>query len=865
MAANPPHRHDRAAPFDGAASWTHQADGAEKSYFGDLMIGSQRAAGRILLKRASIALLGSASMLAITPALADTAAAPAAPEAANSSEIVVTATKRSENVQNVPISITAFGNATLAQHQVSSFDDYAKMLPSVSYQSFGPGQSQLNFRGITSGGDGSAFGPLPTAGLYLNETPITTLYGAPDVHVYDMDHVEALSGPQGTLYGASSLAGTLRLITAAPKIGKWEGGFDLEGNKFGPGSAGGKVEGYVNMPIGDRAALRVVGFYQHDGGYISNSPASRTYQRATGADVNGNAILAPLTVTNAQYVKKNFNTVDDFGGRAALKVDLDEHWTATPMVIYQHQTANGTYLYNDPNGTGYSAAYVPGYGSLQVHDFTPDHNRDAWYMASMTLQGKISDWDVTYNGSYFGRQADTVADYSYFTVAYDGMSVSNPANYANYTYFTDASGHNIDPTQIFHQHDSYTKMSHEFRVSSPVTNPFRLTAGAFMQRQTDHHTADYEVAGLSNSVQYANWQVPGAPANDVYYTDANRIDRDYAAFIEGTGDISETLSIIGGFRLFNYNNTLSGFSGGQGSLLHTANADNCAVVTVQACPNIVGKQAKQTGQTHKIEAQWKFEPGKMLYAVYSSGFRPGGNNRDAFFQPAGSSNYRELALPPYAADTLNNYEIGWKTSWFGRKLYFNGALFVENWNNMQYSEPGPQGIYYTVNAGTATSQGVEGSLTWHASHGLTISTNATYVDAKLTSDFVNGGVIVAPKGTRLPVTPKFKGNATARYEWMAGSAKAFVQGSVNTQSNVTNYLIPAYESIIGANAGFTTADFSAGISRDKWSISAYVTNAFNEMGVLTKNAVCAPTICGAEARLYPTKPQEFGIHSSYKF
>ena len=184
---------------------------------------------------------------------------------------------------------------------------------------------------------------------------------------------------------------------------------------------------------------------------------------------------------------------------------------------------------------------------------------------------------------------------------------------------------------------------------------------------------------------------------------------------------------------------------------------------------------------------------------------------------------------------------------------------------MQYSEPGPQGIYYTVNAGTATSQGVEGSLTWHASHGLTISTNATYVDAKLTSDFVNGGVIVAPKGTRLPVTPKFKGNATARYEWMAGSAKAFVQGSVNTQSNVTNYLIPAYESIIGANAGFTTADFSAGISRDKWSISAYVTNAFNEMGVLTKNAVCAPTICGAEARLYPTKPQEFGIHSSYKF
>jgi outer membrane receptor protein involved in Fe transport len=190
---------------------------------------------------ASLALLVSVSPLGLAPALA---AGVDAPTENVTTEIVVTATKRSENLQNVPISITAMGGEQLAQHQVTSFDDYAKLLPSVSYQSFGPGQSQVNMRGITSGGDGVAVGPLPTVGVYLDEVPLTTIGNSVDVHIYDMARVEALSGPQGTLYGASSLAGTLRLIANKPKIGVWEGGVDVEGNKYGPGGAGAKVEGF---------------------------------------------------------------------------------------------------------------------------------------------------------------------------------------------------------------------------------------------------------------------------------------------------------------------------------------------------------------------------------------------------------------------------------------------------------------------------------------------------------------------------------------------------------------------------------------------------------------------------------------------
>jgi len=824
-----------------------------------------------------LALLASSSLLlpmAAAPALADAPPAAAAPDASNSSEIVVTATKRSENLQNVPISIVAMSNTTLTQHQVSSFDDYAKMMPSVSYQSFGPGQSQLNFRGITNGGDGIALGPLPTAGLYINETPVTTVYGAVDMHVYDMDHVEALSGPQGTLYGASSLAGTMRLITAAPKIGKWEGGFDVEGNKFGSGGgAGGKLEGYVNIPIGTKAALRVVGFYEHDGGYISNSPATRTY---VATDYNGNN--NPITINNAPYVKKNFNTVDQVGGRAALKVNLDENWTMTPMVIYQHQIAEGTYLYNAPANSpnappnaGYSAGYVPGYGSMQVHDFAPDHNRDAWYLASMTLQGKVSNWDVTYNGSYFGRQADTVADYSYFTAVYDTYQIPG------YTYFTDSTGKQLDPTQTFHQHDSYTKMSHELRISTPATNPLRLTAGLYMQRQTDAHTADYIVNGLSTSQQYTadGWYLAGAPANDVYYTDLYRVDRDYAAYAEGSFDPGSGLTLTGGIRVFKYNNTLSGFSGGASTLANVAGLDNCgASPTIQNCPNVNGKDATGTGETHKISANWKVAPGKMIYATYSTGFRPGGNNRDVYYQPAGQAKPDVQINGPFAADKLNNYEIGWKTSWFNRTLYFDGALFLENWNNMQYSQPGYLGIYYTLNAGSARSQGVEASLTWRPVHGLSLSSNATYLDAKLTSDFRceqtncgsnSEGFVIAPSGTRLPITPHFKANATARYDWMVGAHKVFLQAGMNRQSSTTSYLPPAGEALLGATTGFTTVDFSAGLSHDSWSLTAYLNNAFNEMGVLSKNSECAPTLCGSQARLYPTKPQEFGLRAGYKF
>jgi len=813
---------------------------------------------RIARRIAALAVAVPAAPYAISPAIAQEAS----PEAGGSPEsIVVTASKREESLQSAPLSVTALTGETLSEHQVTSLDDYVKMLPSVSYQSFGPGQSQINFRGITTGGDGIVTGPLPTAGVYLDETPVTTIANALDIHIYDMARVEALSGPQGTLYGASSLSGTLRLITNKPVIGKWEGGVDVGGSKYGPGDGGGSVEGFLNIPINDRMAARVVAYYQHDGGYISNTFANRTYLRpvwVNPSDPNSVVNDFPLTVNNGKYAENNFNSVDSSGGRALLKIDLDENWTLTPAVFLQNQLAHGSFL-EDPK-----------LADLQVHDFNKDFNKDDWELASLTLQGRVSDWDLTYNPAYLSRRVDNISDYSYFVVAYDRLA-QTVGSLSGYSYLKDSLGHDIDPTQTVHTSDHYTKQSHELRISSPASARLRGTAGAYYQRQTDAHIADYRVHGLSAAVNAFSPSFAGAPPDDVFYTDLYRVDRDYALFGEGAFDLTKELTLIAGIRGFNANNTLFGFSGGAGSLVQSASVNHCPVVNAIACPN-TDKAYQESGETHKVELKWQINPEKMTYFIYSTGFRPGGNNRPAYITTA--TGPRKQDLPPFAADTLTNYEIGWKTSWLDRKLYVNGAVFWEVWNKIQYSEPGILGIFYTVNAGDARSRGFETQVLWKATPATTLTLNGTYADARLTTPFcnqqfgcdpANGGALLAPAGTPLPVTPKIKLNGTARYNFEVGRYDAYAQAGFNYQGDTTSYLRTSFESVIGPTGGFTTFDLSGGVSLDKTTVTAYVNNMFDNRGVLSKNSACVPSTCGPYERNYVVKPQLFGVKVGYKF
>lgn len=779
---------------------------------------------------AAFAGLAASTALAACPALGQQA--PASPDAG---EIIVTATKRSESLQNVPISIQALTTENLAQHEVTSFDDYAKLLPSVSFQSYGPSQSQLFFRGISTAGDGgygAHGGSLPASGLYIDEIPVTTIGNAVDLHVYDIARVEALAGPQGTLFGASSLSGTLRIITNQPSTKAFSAGYNLEGNKFGKGAGGGVAEAFVNVPLSDKVAIRLVGFYEHDGGFIDNVPSTRTYTLGDDDPTTN------VTVNNARFVKNHYNDVDTYGGRAALKVDLDENWTLTPAVIYQHQVANGSFLYD------------PAEGDLKINQYAPEKNADRWYQASLTLQGKLGNWDVTYAGGYFERAIDTQADYSYYTVEYDTIP--------GYTKFTNADGTFLDPTQLFSGRDRYTKQTHELRIASPRAERVRLVAGMFYQRQTDQSYAEFKIPGLS--------AIPGSPAvptfpDDIFGTNINRVDRDYAAFGEVAVDILPSLTLTGGIRGFIARNTLYGFSGFQSNAASAACAPSTE--TDIPCAN-VNTKTENEGETHKANLTWRVDPNHLVYATYSTGFRPGGSNR-------------RPGVNPYVPDTLTNYEIGWKTSWFHRRLFINGAAFIEDWDKLQYglSPVGSAGVINIYNAGNAEVKGIESDITWHIGTHLILSGAGTYIDAKLTTNFCQfdasgnpdctSGVIAAPSGTKLPIQPDFKVNATARYEFDVGRLHSFLQGVVLHQSGTRSYLTVREANLLGSTRQFTTFDFSGGIAQRNWTADVFIQNAFDERGELSINTVCVPTICGNRPRIYPVKPQLFGIRVGQRF
>ena len=788
------------------------------------------------LARRAVPVLLATTMLAAPQAVFAQEAAQAAEEETTGNDIVVTANRREENLQDVPISIIALGEAKLKNAQVASFDDYAKLLPSVSFQSFGPSQSQIFFRGVSSGGDGLHIGPLPTSSLYIDEIPVTTVAGTVDFHVYDIARVEALAGPQGTLFGASSLSGTLRIITNQPKLGTTEGSIDVEVNKIGKGDFGGQIEGMVNLPLGDSAALRVVGFYTKAGGYIDNIPGTRTFTLDDGDPTTN------LAVNNAALVENDYNDVETYGGRAALKIDLDEDWTVTPQIIYQKQVSHGGFLFD------------PRKGDLKVTDYLPSRNDDRWYQAALTIQGKLGNWDVTYAGGYFERKVDNLADYSYYSVAYD--------SYGSYaTFFPLANGTFIDPTENSILGDKYTKLTNELRFSSPSENRWRLTAGLFMQRQTDQIRADYEIQRISE-VPNPIFFSPFPGGDSIFRTRIKRTDRDYAAFAQGEFDLSDRLTAIAGLRYYKYDNTVFGFSGLTGGSSIRACIAGLTPRPDVPCVN-ADKQSKDDGFIWKGGLKFDVTDDVMLYGTVSRGFRPGGNNR-------------RPGVDPFTADTLDNFEVGTKSR-FGA-VTLNVAAFYEKWKDLQFGlvPAGQNGVTNTYNAGDARIYGIEGDISARFG-GLILSAAGTYVDAQLTTDFcqvdnvtknivcVPGVAPAAPKGTRLPVQPKFKGNASARYEFPVSNAKGHVQAAMFHQGGTRSFLTDADFAAVGPTRGFTTFDFSAGLKWDNWRIEAYIQNAFDKRGALSLNTACATQICGQFSRTYPTKPQIFGVKAGVDF
>jgi outer membrane receptor protein involved in Fe transport len=271
-------------------------------------------------------------------------------------------------------------------------------------------------------------------------------------------------------------------------------------------------------------------------------------------------------------------------------------------------------------------------------------------------------------------------------------------------------------------------------------------------------------------------------------------------------------------------------------------------------------EVKESGETHKANLTWQIDDSHMVYATYSTGFRPGGVNRRTDIPGVG----------PYSSDTLDNYEIGWKTSWDDNRLRFNGDIFLENWNKFQFPFLGPNSVTIIANAGQARVKGMETEVSWLPIDALTLSGSAAYTDAELSTPYCGGDCatnpVQSPAGTQLPITPKWKLNATARYEWtLWDNLGAHVQASLVHESGRWQDMRLAERQILGKSPAFTTADFVAGLSRDNWTLDLSLLNAFDTRAELGRYGECTPGTCGFQTYILPSRPRTVALTFSQKF
>jgi outer membrane receptor protein involved in Fe transport len=819
-------------------------------------------------------------------------------------EIVVTAQKREENLQDVPVSIQAIGSRRLDQLNISSFEDYTKQLPSVSFQQSQSGGTVVYMRGIATGGpsEGNHSGSLPSVGTYLDEQPVTTIGGALDVHIYDIARIESLAGPQGTLYGASSQAGTIRIITNKPDLKGTYGRVDAELNTVAHGSPGGSLEGMFNMPIAERIAFRGTAFYRREGGFIDNVLGTRTYCGDPVVEDGGTVgcVRNGISVDNQELVDDNINSRRVYGARAALKIDLDDNWTVTPTIMHQNSRSNGFY------------AYHPELDDLEAHRFRDEFFKDKFTQAALTVEGKIYNFDLTYAGAYMRRPTNSLGDYTDYADAYDAYYES-VGGLANYFYYLDAAGNTIDPRQYIIGREKFKKMSHELRLATPQAGPFRAVVGAFYQRQTNDIYQDYLIDNLD-----PNLSVNGHPGT-LWLTLQEREDKDYALFGEASFDVTPQITLTAGGRLFKYNNSLFGFAGfgknpnfdedtaevppnaayGSSGVRRCLTVNGLQLIDDEdsplaeggvagtPCTNVgdvvdgmaVPRRTKGNGFTHRLNAQFKPNDDMMFYGTWSRGFRPGGINR----QPN---------APAYDPDYLTNYELGWKTS-FG-PVRWNGAIFHQVWKKFQFSFLGENSLTVIQNGRDATVDGIETDVSYVAG-GLTLNAAAAYVDAKAKQNvcfvsfdeakdcdtlFVNDAddpdddvqdFIVTPAGARLPVTPKFKTAVTARYAWPVGTGRMHVQGAlsyrgsarVDTRRNVGDHeTVIDPETYYGRIRSAALFDTFLGYNWGNYTAELFATNLFDKRNDLVRFVACG--IC-TQARVTPGRPRTIGIRLGTRF
>ena len=802
-------------------------------------------------------------------------------------EVVVTATKQAASTQDIAVAVNAVGEQTLQELDISNFDDYLMQLPGVTAGGSGPGQNTIYIRGVasttpnltTSGVAGLA----PNVALYLDEQPLAQPGRNLDVYTADMNRVEVLAGPQGTLFGASSQAGTVRLITNQPDSSASYGRLDVGTSATSDGDPSFNFELMGNMPLTDRLTVRGVVYSDTKGGWIDNVRGTQDASdsarfrpvgtvRANGlpvaagrggfqatSDLSGVTFLA---ADNQTLVEENINEVSYTGIRVAGRYEFNDDWNVTVAHTSQNIEADGVF-FADP---------TLGDDALAIQRYAEDELQDDFHNTNWTFEGRIGELQLIYTGAYTDREAVQIVDYTDYLFVGQYLPYYICDGSVTYPGAAAPSGTCQAPNLFVDSKTNTEVTTHEFRFSTDQTLGIRATAGVFYSDLELKELNSFTYPGSRFAVSFdgvtqgfgPNFSAQGATVQDtgqwptgvIFRNDVVRTDEQTGVFGELSIDLGEQFTATLGARWYDIEVELRGSAAGSFGNFGATEDNNAGnnLDTLFSAPN--PDTASTDGAIGKISLAWTPSNDALIYFSWSEGFRPGLLNR-----PGGATNPAGTFTVPYALDTddVTNLEVGWKTDLLDYTVRFNGSIFRVDIERLQTTifDPSITNLFFSDNAANAEVTGIEGDFIWMPAtvDGLTVNGAFSILDTEITEVITPTNDVIL--GDELAFAPGFQTTLRARYEW-------------GVMNGLTAHVMPhlthsasAYSDIITINRdemdNWTMLGVTAGVSADNWTAELFVDNASNERAELARSFVYD------RERVTYSRPRTIGFRVSYDF
>jgi outer membrane receptor protein involved in Fe transport len=842
-------------------------------------------------------------------------------------EITVTAQRREQSMQDVPISMQALTGQALQQLNITTFDDYIKYLPNVTSANNGPGQNEVFMRGLSAGSQASqgssSTGLFPNVAIYLDNQSGQLPNRNLDIYAADLNRIEVLEGPQGTLFGAGAEAGVIRYITNQPKIDVTEGSVKAGYGTTAHGDNNSDVTAILNLPlIAEHMAFRAVIYDDQRGGYIDNVPATFTrkntdigihyagYPAVNGVCPDGmpnNGFCVPPgspSLNNNSLAGRAINPVTYQGVRAQLLYRVNDDWDVLLAQSYQEMHSQGVF-YQQPNASD-GAALRP----LEVTLFNPAFDNDKFEMTSLTVDGKLGPLKAVYTGGYLVRNVEQTGDYTNYS---RGVYADYYQCYGQF----DQTPKCFSPSASWRTTEENKHMQHEVRVSTPDDWRVRGIVGAFYEdNQLFDHTAwSYKsipecTTSLATGCFTDLGTFPGStvnpagirPADESFYQDNTRETKQTAFFASADIDlIPKKLTLTVGTRHFSFENSYKGSVMSSFGCYEAGTPPGGCTSSFSYNLDAQNLRGTESGFKNRANLTWHIAPDVMVYYTFSQGFRPGGFDENGGTEHIyGTDGKYQYLLPrSWDSDKLTNNEIGWKTEFFDHRFQWNGAIYRENWDNVQISffDPGLVGnLFFNANGQNFLVKGIETSMVGRVFSGLTVQGAASWNQTRQTNspalidnnpDSANYGHAISqacdstgtsctaitnpfgPVGSPTANAPPLQFSVRARYEWSIADYGAFAQfGASHTGHSFTqagsNPTFAGSSNISTSrlrfeNAAYTTLSASVGVAKDAWNVMLLGENLANSHAATftsTDNFIVEQT---------PLRPRVLGVSFGYKF